>query len=591
MFDISVPTGPKHVGFVALPERTSTITLDGDLGYIWVSGKRVAPRQVRSGDTIHVLDVNAASLITKLDLPPVIAKATFGGFPIGISGSVSMVAHGGWLTISSSDRGLVFLDVRDRLQPKLHRTIDIASTGMYLTHSEESVLVTIKNDSAVAVVNYPSLGSETDEGAFLKYEFRLSLAGDCLVVETKNDKVYALVQLALDQREAVPEYGGEAYLHILTDWGNGIPNVTSSTQMPFKRPMFDFRGASRKPQIVIVNARWLYILEGNRIWPVDVFDSADPKVMPALELADGALAVSMAVSGNYALVATGQRNVLSVDVSNPAQPIVTGRAELDVYSDGTGILGTIGFVTGFPSPRPLDIMPSETILFDLSHSGAPTRLSQFTVSSLVFVHIPLPGRLLLFGVDEYTDEIKSSVYSFDVSDSRKPFQVKRLQRNGISSGYESATGADFMYVARSGCSGPNVQRNCRAIDILDAKKPDNPVVLSSTEPYERWPESLAVLGNSLYSAERNSGCYALRDTGAAVATPIATVPGSESRFERIVTAVPAELPTARPSPSATRPSPAPSATLRLTPAPTDTAPSHSAMIIFLPDVVQNTHAP
>lgn len=201
----------------------------------------------------------------------------------------------------------------------------------------------------------------------------------------------------------------------------------------------------------------------------------------------GGRCTGVATQGHFAYVIEGL-NLVTLDVTNPAAPLETSRAKLDMYAHDVKVFDKHLVIS----------KGNKYTLFDLSQPDRP--ILQGNYSTPYYRSLALNGDFLYLGSDDYASG--SSLTIIDISDPTQPRQRGQLA-------VASQTQVEIRDIAYAngkvylGCCG-GYTPELNAIMTVDVANPDAPTSLSMAmipqSIHYDAPQTLAVNGNRLYSA-------------------------------------------------------------------------------------------
>jgi hypothetical protein len=205
---------------------------------------------------------------------------------------------------------------------------------------------------------------------------------------------------------------------------------------------------------------------------VDVSRPAQPETIGTFT---GVQALRMAISGDYAYVNDGNRQITVVDITEPADLRIVGSLEL---ASRSGIL-----LYTFSSM--LYVKASqELLIIDITSPDAPREINTFTATMKDSSGGESICYLRQFSISDhyaYTilrSEEKAAVAILDLSNPVAPSEITRFELPNQFFSASLLVSGDRAYVVTMVFS-PVKRTNQDILKILDLSEPDNPILLDS----------------------------------------------------------------------------------------------------------------
>jgi len=114
---------------------------------------------------------------------------------------------------------------------------------------------------------------------------------------------------------------------------------------------------------IAVAGNFAYIVGGNYLNIINVADPDNPVRVGQYSLPSGAMASGVAVNGNYAYVATGNKGLRIIDISSPNNPVQAGALSLSNWLYDVAVAGRYAYLANTDALRIVDVsQPSNPTL-------------------------------------------------------------------------------------------------------------------------------------------------------------------------------------------------------------------------------------
>ena len=227
---------------------------------------------------------------------------------------------------------------------------------------------------------------------------------------------------------------------------------------------------------VAVQGNYAYVPSsgGFVLYVVNITNPTNPTVTGSVNIgsASGSL-YSCVVSGNYCYVATQNKGLTVIDVTNPASPTqVYQEGGTTNKSFGVAISGTTLYTTNYQTASPWTVRYLKT--WDVSTPTAPVLLNTYTLPANT-----KPGNLSLSGNTAYVSDINvSRIHLIDVTTPTSPNFLSTITPSGtFNADFEGVTAApndNYLYIP-SGSLTPQGG----AIDLYDVSVKTSPLKLGT----------------------------------------------------------------------------------------------------------------
>jgi hypothetical protein len=221
-----------------------------------------------------------------------------------------------------------------------------------------------------------------------------------------------------------------------------------------------------------ISGTTLYVCASDFLWTVDVSRPAQPETIGTFT---GVKALRMAISGNYAYVNDGNRQITVVDITEPAELRIVGGLEL--ASRSGIILGTYGSVLYVKTSQKLHII-------DITSPDTPREINTFTATIKDKSGGEATCYLMQFSISDhyaYTilrSEEGEAIAVLDLSDPFTPREITRFELKSRLLGGSLFVSGDRGYIV-SMVFSPGKRTNQDMLQALDLSEPDNPKLLDS----------------------------------------------------------------------------------------------------------------
>ncbi len=273
-------------------------------------------------------------------------------------------------------------------------------------------------------------------------------------------------------------------------------------------------------QAVAVQGNYAYVGVGLRLEVLDVSDPTTPTVVGTTEPFPN-FVEDVAVSGTVAYVAAGGAGMYMLNISDPANPSVTGIYDTPGYAEGVAVDGRYAYVADGPyGLRIVDISdpmhPTEitfayplNYVFDIAVDGQYVYLAAAGAGLLV-VNISNPTRPIEIGTYDtpgYAYGVtvaENVVYIADgweglrvvnVSDPAHPVEVGAYDTPGWAFGVDVVGSIAYVADAFGG------------LQVLDVTNPTHPAELGGFEVSGGHAGSVVIADSTAFVADRNWGLW------------------------------------------------------------------------------------
>jgi hypothetical protein len=436
VFDISTPSNPTEMpnSFVRFPGRTRGIARSGNYLYIQ------AGIWLEEGETgIRIVDISNPSSPSQVNFYTMEGST---GWP---------EIAGNYLLLPIEGGGLHILDISDPLN--LPDAIVYGGLGIsgWIRTNGNYAYVNDSDRNAIVVLNISNMNNVYEEGVYY-FENQTSIN----FMDVLGNHCYA------------------------DDWYNALKILDmSNPSNPVKLGSYDFEGLLRD---VDVSEDFAFMTTYNERG-VSRFKSLDISSLP--EVTEVGVfhnfndMFRVRVSGNFAFVVTGNRELKVLDIADPAHP-----HEVAVYDNFDNIYdlevsGNYAYVLDYY--RGLQVI-------DVSSPANPVFVSQ------LYIH-PGSNRLAISGNYAYVSAYWAGVRIIDISDPMNPWEIGFYQNQNFRA-YELEASGNYVYVE-------DVDYNIRIIDVSD---PHNSVQLDEFPTF--YTRAIAVKEDRIYELDRGAGLIA-----------------------------------------------------------------------------------
>lgn len=237
------------------------------------------------------------------------------------------------------------------------------------------------------------------------------------------------------------------------------------------------------------------------LWVVDVSDPTSPQEITLFSTGDDVYSVDLAVSGNYACLATfSPRNILLIDISDPAHPEQVGSLHLDIPFEASSSK-RLEFVDSLL----LVVYRSGLNIVDVSSPAQPQEVGFFANPDWIDEPTDHPFELLA-PQDSFIDVAVSGDFAYiaasnlglivlDISNPASPSKVAQLDTPDRA--VRVAISNNLVYLLEINLSSGSFSY---VLEIVDVSEPDNPRTVDSTELTTMLPTYLSLVeaGDYIY---------------------------------------------------------------------------------------------
>jgi hypothetical protein len=334
VIDISDPSAPAEEGFIDTPGSGYGVAVNGAFAYV-----------ADGYDGLRVIDISDPSAPVEAGycndtLAPGYARA------VAVSGKAAYVAH--------ASRGLRVIDVSNAAAPVetgfFDTPADVAdvviegANAYLLTNGRELLSIDISTPAVPLEQGQCSTHRTGDSRAAASENYLYAIGYGMSVVDISDP--YA-PQLA-GSRLMVPPNGedialGAGYVYATSNYPNRLHVVDiSNPQAPSEVGFLDMPAS---PEGIAVSGQYAYVAtwdSGFRV--IDISNPTSPIERASFAARDGLRGV--AVSGGYAYLCAGT-NLQVVDINNPLAPVEKGYCTVDGTTIDVAVNGSYAYVTTF----------------------------------------------------------------------------------------------------------------------------------------------------------------------------------------------------------------------------------------------------
>lgn len=211
---------------------------------------------------------------------------------------------------------------------------------------------------------------------------------------------------------------------------------------------------------------------GSTLYIVNISNPASPVTVASLAISGspGSL-YNCSVLGNYCYIATQNKGLTVVDVTNSASPLqIFQEGGTLNKSFGMAVKGSIAYTTNYQTTTPWTVRYLKT--WNVSNPASPSLLATYS----------LPAGTKPLGVNVYgstafiQDANTNTIQMVDVTDPTHPNYLSSMAASGLfNSGYNARVSQNYCYIP----SGSNVTSG-GFIDVFDISDPSSPQKIAQT---------------------------------------------------------------------------------------------------------------
>jgi hypothetical protein len=232
-------------------------------------------------------------------------------------------------------------------------------------------------------------------------------------------------------------------------------------------------------QAVAVQEDTIYAGIGLQLTLLDASTPAVPTLLGSSEpFAD--FVQDVAVSENLAYVAAGAAGLGIVDVSNPAQPVLTGALDTQGYAEGIAVQGSTVYLAD--GPYGLRVI-------DATHPAEPVEIGSAYTLHYIF-------DVVVAGNYAYLAAGGSGLLVVDITNPGQPVEVRQFDTAGYV--YGVAISGSTIYLADA----------WEGVQIVSIANPASPVKKGNSQT-PGWALSVAISGTTLYVGDGANGLRVL----------------------------------------------------------------------------------
>lgn len=538
VLDLSDPTHPARVGYVALPGFAHDVHVVGGYAYVtnyhdqYMGGGDLVVVSVAdpagpvivgsvtsqindtrsahiAGNYAYLVGDNAGLAVIDISDP---TDPTETGFTGGVAQARDIFAVGNYAYVAT-DPGLAVIDVSDPANPALAATLAISGTtqGLYVSGDYAYVTTEVWNNFTahnlyVVDISNPTspakVGSARLFGGFPARANGVHVSGSYAYVAGSYWVGYPTGTIGAMQVVDISNPGAPAIVDLYTTY-----DITEAYRIH----------VSGNHAFLTCSSRGLLVM--------DVSDPSNPTQASLYRVP--AAATSLALSGSHAYMADAEWGFKAVDVSDPVFPFVAGFRQTAGSARDVEISGQYAYVAEWgllvldisDPAGPVQVVsylpPGESLSFsriylsghyaylidsylklwilDIANPAAPAVASSLRDSAYSFIDVSVAGgHAYLVGYD--------GLRVFDVSDPTQPAQVAHLTE--ATDATAVAVAGDYAYVAGSELyAGPQFW-------VVDVSDPAAPAIVG-TYVMEEDAYGLMVSGSYAYVSICNHGLIVL----------------------------------------------------------------------------------
>jgi hypothetical protein len=244
-----------------------------------------------------------------------------------------------------------------------------------------------------------------------------------------------------------------------------------------------------------ISGRTLYVCASDFLWAVDVSRPAQPETIGTFT---GVQALRMAISGNYAYVNDGNRQITVVDITEPHDLRIV--SSLNLISRSGILLGTYGSVLYVKTSQELHII-------DITSPDTPREINTFTATIKDSSGGESICYLRQFSISDhyaYTilrSEERGAMAILDLSNPVAPCEITRVELPNQFFSASLFVSGDRAYLITK-LFDPGTKNTQDLLKVIDLSAPDNPILLDSyylpgIEEYFSTPYSGYISGHGL----------------------------------------------------------------------------------------------
>lgn len=439
ILDLRNPRAPRALGYLEVPGyRPTDVEVVDSLAY------------VISYDGLRILDVSDPSLSVDLGLVPV-----NGARGVTVAGALAFVA---------TPFQIAVIDVSRPTDSREIARIDLPDTPLDMVAVGNLLFTTLDHGRGLRVFDFGDPTTPIPLGVFTgdMGTGALSVVGDRAYL-TAGGRGFQTFDVSLPTRPAAVSTlatPGNALRLLVEDGTAYVDDVTGLAILDVRNPVQPellHRDPGERRVPLAVRDHLLYVAASGTLRILDVHDPIAPAEVGSLEVR--ARSANVSADGELLYVVDTSRNLVVVDVSDPARPRVRSTTHLDypvAIAVGKGYLYVSDNHVGL-------------VVIDASDPDAPYVVGQLPPNP--FPPVGTPGvSIALRGDRVYLGTSDESLLTLDVSDPMAPVRLGALPRG-------SAVGAGQVVGERLyGSDGAT------GVHVVDISDPSHPVELGGTEP-------------------------------------------------------------------------------------------------------------